>query len=304
MITHLEIRQASDRTESVPVDVINKLYELSFHSDDVQRQLDSTSYLSGKINTILSTHQKIDFLNSEWGPGLIVSATTYSISFEDPEWEQICINTWGANGGIVESQLRNVTNLRSTLAQNNSDLRIVDLKYSTFTGGPFSDSKVFINCPNIEKVIIGYVKRAGNNAIMSITELIDKFDRYNSSINKIIINKADMIYGTGNQGGTRTVNILAVKHLYGNISGYLTRSFSTIDNLYLGSSTPVTMYAGYGDNFNKIKAVYVPTGCSNAYLASTDFNQHWDMAYLQSVLHEYDFEEDPDHIFSDIDVEP
>lgn len=303
MITHLEIRQASDRTESVPVDVINKLYELSFHSDDVQRQLDSTSYLSGKINTILSTHQKIDFLNSEWGPGLIVSATTYSISFEDPEWEQICINAWGANGGIVESQLRNVTNLRSTLAQNNSDLRIVDLKYSTFTGNPFSeDNNVFINCPNIEKVIIGYVKLAGNNTIMSISYLIDKFGR--SGINKIIINKADRIYATGGAGGTRTVNILAVKHLYGGISTYFTRSFSTIDNLYLGSSTPVAMSSGYGDNFNKIKAVYVPTGCSNAYLASTDFNQYWDMAYLQSVLHEYDFEEDPDHIFSDIDVEP
>jgi hypothetical protein len=36
------------------------------------------------------------------------------------------------------------------------------------------------------------------------------------------------------------------------------------------------MYSGYGDNFNKIKAVYVPTGCSSAYLASTDFNQYWD----------------------------
>lgn len=302
MITHLKIRQASDRTESVPVDVINKLYELSFHSDDVQRQLDSTSYLSGKINTILSTHQKIDFLNSEWGPGLIVSATTYSISFEDPEWEQICINTWGANGGIVESQLRNVTNLKSTLAQNNSNLRIVDLKYSTFAGNPFSDSNVFTNCPNIEKVIIGYVKQSGNNKIMSINTLIDRFGR--SGINKIIINKADRIFGDGAGGGTRTVNILAVKHLYGDISNYLTRSFSTIDNLYLGSSTPVAMSKGYGDNFNKIKAVYVPTGCSNAYLASTDFNQYWDMAYLQSVLHEYDFEEDPDHIFSDIDVEP
>jgi len=36
-------------------------------------------------------------------PGLSIEADTYTIDFEDPEFERICVDNWGSNGAVTVS---------------------------------------------------------------------------------------------------------------------------------------------------------------------------------------------------------
>jgi hypothetical protein len=38
-------------------------------------------------------------------PGLSIEADTYTVDFEDPEVENICVTNWGSNGSITLTQL-------------------------------------------------------------------------------------------------------------------------------------------------------------------------------------------------------
>lgn len=96
-MSNLILRQAVDRTEQVDSSCINDLYEFT-------RQLiqnadpENTSYLQGKINTSISSKDKINVLHTlddqnppvpvasnnegKWD-NLFVTATTYSVDFKD-----------------------------------------------------------------------------------------------------------------------------------------------------------------------------------------------------------------------------
>lgn len=77
---HLEIKQANDRTEQVSSTCIDKLYNLSKNG-----LLDATSDLRGSINAASAYEDAVTFLNTMWGPNLIVTASAYYIRFADPE---------------------------------------------------------------------------------------------------------------------------------------------------------------------------------------------------------------------------
>lgn len=77
---HLEIKQDNDRTEQVSSACIDKLYNLSKNG-----LLDATSDLRGSINATSAYEDAVTFLNTMWGPDLIVTASSYYIRFADPE---------------------------------------------------------------------------------------------------------------------------------------------------------------------------------------------------------------------------
>lgn len=137
---HLVINQPTDRTEQVTGACIDKLYNLS-KSDT----LDSTSYLRGSINAAGAYEDAVTFLNTMWGPDLIVTAGSYYIRFADPEVESVLKTALNkAEGEGITTQEAAVTDLGTTF-QNNTDIStFYELKY--FKGGDFT------GCSNLEGV--------------------------------------------------------------------------------------------------------------------------------------------------------
>lgn len=97
---HLILRQAMDRTEQVDSSCINDLYEFTLQ---LAQNPDDTSYLQGKINTSVSSKDKINVLHTlddqnppvpvtsnnegKWND-LFVTAGTYTIEFKDKAFQK------------------------------------------------------------------------------------------------------------------------------------------------------------------------------------------------------------------------
>ena len=73
--------------------------------------------------------------------------------------------------------------------------------------------------------------------------------------------------------------------------------------MYIWQTTPPTWNTAYGDDNNtNIGEVYVPVGYMQTYLDDTNFTNAWNISTLQSKIHEYDFDADPDGIFAELKV--
>ena len=140
---HLEIKQANDRTEQVSSTCINKLYNLSENG-----LLDATSDLRGNINATAAYEDAVTFLNTMWGPNLIVTASAYYIRFADPEVESVLKTALNKaeDEGITTQEASNTV---ANYFQNNTDIESFDeLKY--FKIGNYN----FSGCTNLESVDI------------------------------------------------------------------------------------------------------------------------------------------------------
>jgi hypothetical protein len=62
--------------------------------------LDSTSNLKGTLHTTVASSRDIAYLTGLF-PNLHITADEYTITFEDPEVENICVTNWGSNGAIT-----------------------------------------------------------------------------------------------------------------------------------------------------------------------------------------------------------
>ena len=126
---HLEINQSTDRTEQVTAACIDKLYNLS-----KSNTLDDTSYLRGSINAASAYEDAVTFLNTMWGPNLIVTASAYYIRFTDPEVVSILTaqGVMQEGEGLTTAQAAQV-NWTNSWFRNNSLIRTFDeIRY--FTG--------------------------------------------------------------------------------------------------------------------------------------------------------------------------
>lgn len=137
---HLVINQPTDRTEQVTGACIDKLYNLS-----KSNTLDATSDLRGSINATSAYEDAVTFLNTMWGPNLIVTAGAYYIRFADPEVESVLKTALNKTEGEgITAQEAAITDLGNTF-QNNTDINtFYELKY--FKSGNFS------GCSNLEGV--------------------------------------------------------------------------------------------------------------------------------------------------------
>jgi hypothetical protein len=87
-------------------------------------------------------------------PDLSIEADTYTIDFEDAEFERICIANWGSDEVVTASALAAVTNVGwNTFANNTTLTKATDLEY--FTGiTSRSNTPRLLGCTNITEITI------------------------------------------------------------------------------------------------------------------------------------------------------
>lgn len=147
---HLVINQDVNSTERVDGSVITKLYNLARGG-----VLDNTSVLRGTLLADVASRKQVDYLENMFD-NLHITATTYSISFDDPEAESTCISFFGSDGSVTENQLRAVTSVAYKW-RNNTNLTTFD-EFQYFTGINANNSNVtqyaFSGCSNLEQITL------------------------------------------------------------------------------------------------------------------------------------------------------
>lgn len=174
-MTHLRIEQNTETTEEVSKTIIEHLYNI------VQSgSLDGTSNLKGTLHTNIIGYGKKQYLESEFDE-LTITATQYSIDFEDPEVERICIERWGSDGAISVQQMAAVHYLNNygnnrPFAYNTTITKFNEFQY--FTGlvnddiNGTSTGYVFYNCSNLSEITLpDNIPCIGNNMFVGCTSL-------------------------------------------------------------------------------------------------------------------------------------
>ena len=152
-IRHLIIQQKKNAeggsVETVSSAVITALYNMS---KDEQLVYNSTD-LKGDLHCAVGSSKQINSLMAQY-PNLSIEADTYTIDFEDPEFERICIEKWGNNGVVTENQLAAVTNVGWDTFTNNTTLtKATDLIYFTGITGR-SNTPRLLYCTNLTEITI------------------------------------------------------------------------------------------------------------------------------------------------------
>ena len=287
-MNHIVIKQDTSGTEEVSSAVITALYNAV--NDEY---LDNNSELQGRLHVGAASAEKINFLINNYNQ-LFITADTFTVDFQDPVWEQLCIQYVGSNGAVTEAQMRALNDIPTGMLSSNSNLRIIDFGYCNFTSGYWGNK--FNNCTfsNLTTLIIG-----GDNAPTyqeaGIKSIMSKIGA--THLDKAIQGPSAILPGVSYGG---SVDVLGIKDIP-TIGSYLTRGGFTIGKLYIWQTTPPTWNTAYGDNNNtNIGEVYVPVGYMQTYLDDTNFTGAWNVSTLQSKIHEYDFSTDPDGIFTEL----
>lgn len=145
---HLYIEQNTGLTENVSSSVIKKLYELASGGT-----LDATSDLKGTLHTTIAAANHKSYLEGMF-PDLHITADEYSLTFDDPEMERICVAKWGSNGAVTANQLAAVTNVGWDTFTNNTTLtKATDLIYFTGITGRGNTPRL-LGCTNITEITI------------------------------------------------------------------------------------------------------------------------------------------------------
>lgn len=311
---HIEIKQSKDvsKIEQVSSDLIEKLYQLAYEDDLVQSQLDSTSVLEGRLSTNVAYQRSCEYLMEKF-PNLIIVAATYYYAFKDPEWTRFCVDHWGGGeAGITLQQLYAVNQFTDQHKTDITQYNIETLDFTPFFNVQNIEKFSNVRMPTLKTFYVKNYKHSMSFPIMKGGVEDPVTGQYH--IDKIIIDGIGLgqqqIYGqyrllNSDSIGNQHVGTLAIRRICPNatninndtiycyIGDYAFRSVK-YDNFYLGEPDPerVKCKTGWGDNVNgNCINFYVPVGCAEAYANSSTWG-----IYRSSFL-EYDFENDPEHLF-------
>lgn len=145
---HLVINQSTDRTEQVTTACIDKLYNLS-----KSNTLDGTSYLRGSINAASAYEDTVTFLNTMWGPDLIVTASAYYIRFTDSEVVNALISAgvMQEGGGLTTTQAEQVSGSLDTSRITSFD-ELIYFKYWNENGIPSFSNRTLLESIDLTKL--------------------------------------------------------------------------------------------------------------------------------------------------------
>lgn len=318
---HLEIVQPKSSRETVSVQIINKLYSLAYSNPNqgIVSVLDNTSTISGAVSLYAANKKRVEYLAGTNGvggngrfPDLLIYCTTYYIDFMDDAFATVCANVYGNGEGVTSADIaavQSVTSPQNLLQaiQNNSD--IVTLDFRSFPRMNLSGERNW-NLPSLQSVY------ANSVSVLSISSFRNTGPITNNKyyLDKIIIGTlryTDTHYTSFRvlQGATtnpNTFGTIAIRNFDPHdgvtkitVGNYTTRNNCTITNLYLGNSPfPLSYGEGYGDNLARISNIYVPVGMKQAYIDNGTW-VHDGNARTDFI--EYDFDTDPDGIFSVLD---
>lgn len=306
---HLVLKQTTDITESVENTCINDLYALD--------ELDNTSSIVGKINTQISSFNKINTLHTldnnnqpvaasdnvgRW-ENLFATASAYAMEFEDDEWARICATTWGDGQVVTRQQMAAVNYLPDRLAVDNSDLEVIDLGICIMSQADYARRNALSNCPNVRKIIIGGVTTTTN--VSGFASIMNKLGT--THLDKYVTGDCTSIPGEGSNGD-QTIDVLGIKRVgqykndvfeVGSIGNYWTRGGRTINKLYIWSNTPPTYSGAYGDDASKVgvQGIFVPDDMVETYINNTSFNPN---GQFTERIYGYNFDLDPDEVYKEL----
>lgn len=163
---HLYIEQNTDITETVDSAVIKKLYELAVGG------LDDTSDLKGTLHTTIMAANHKSYLEGMFS-NLHITADEYSLAFEDPEVERICVEKWGSNGAVTLAQLQAVTTTNLVFKGNTTITKFNEFQYFTGLQNPASTTnQLFSGCTNLEEITLpSNLSYMGSNMFLNCTSL-------------------------------------------------------------------------------------------------------------------------------------
>ena len=167
---HLYIEQNTGLTENVSSSVIKKLYELASGGT-----LDATSDIKGTLHTTIMGAREKAFLEGMFSD-FHVTADEYSLSFEDPEVERICVSKWGSNGAVTLAQLQAVTttNVSGQVFNGNTTIeKFNEFQYFTGLTNPASSTNnMFGGCTNLEEITLpSNLTMMASNMFLNCTSL-------------------------------------------------------------------------------------------------------------------------------------
>lgn len=146
---HLEIKQSTDRTETVSSQTIDKLYQLAFEDQNlgITSQLDATSDVQGRIEAPAAYEDAVRYL-AGIDPGdtkrfqnlyINIPNQNYYVRFEDPVVSNYCMSLYGDGVGTTRTELAAVTSNDDMWSSNHTTLKQMpnDLKSQVTTLNDF-----------------------------------------------------------------------------------------------------------------------------------------------------------------------
>lgn len=138
---HLEIIQPTDRSETVALSVIEKLYSLAYSSATVTSPLDNTSVVQGNIRLAKAYRDSVNYLagyvNDQVNasgkfPDLHVSITdSFYVRFDNEGFKDALIDSGLGDGvGISEYEVAQISSVETTFL-NRRDFNLTDLRHLT-----------------------------------------------------------------------------------------------------------------------------------------------------------------------------
>lgn len=166
---HLEIKQSTDRTETVSSQTIDKLYQLAFEDQNlgITSQLDATSDVQGRIEAPAAYEDAVRYL-AGIDPGdtkrfqnlyINIPNQNYYVRFEDPVVSNYCMSLYGDGVGMTRTALVAVTTDKQLWCANTTSKMSNDLKSQVTTLNDFQyftgltvDENIVMNFPNATSI--------------------------------------------------------------------------------------------------------------------------------------------------------
>lgn len=274
---NVTIQQDTSRTEQVSTKLIDLLYKTALNNENV--------YLSGRVKATGIHQRAYDYLNNkEMFPELYLEKEFMYLSFEDDNMEQLAVDLYSKDGvGVTLKDMEEAeynSNFNNSSYFLDNGVEHIDLRWCSFVKANGYNQNIRIVA---KTAIIG---KARLN--LAYSNLIEKIDR-------IIFHTTIywQIQGNSNNASTGRINIgtLGVLNADG-MSDYSFR-YCHIDKLYIGNETPPSYKAGTYSLITNCDVIYVPVGSLEVYKSATN-------GWSGGNFVEYDFDADPDGIFTEI----
>lgn len=268
----LTITQATDRVENVTSEFIDKLYSIAIGG--------GTIVLEGNLKTH-TVHQKpYDYLNNKTNfPNLYLAADYIYLNFDDPLWETFLANRAGDGTGVTLARMRALAP-NSDFISVNSSITIQDLRWCDFSS---FNSYRWVSAPY---VYIGKINSLNTGTVQGGHNHFKKLVAHTSG--------SMQIYGW-NSNPFLTIEIYAVRNITSMMpidsDGLIRGNNVEIEKFYIGNTTPPQTVS----SINKCTQIFVPTDSVSAYQTADVWST------VASRIQGYDFENDPDGVFAEID---
>ena len=277
---NITIKQPTDRVENVTSALIDKLYKAAIGGGQI--------VLEGNLKSTAAHENAYNYLNNKTTfPNLYLAVDNLYLSFDDTVWETFAANTWGDGIGVTKPQMR----ASSCVNTNNVDCNVMDLRYCDWAGTTDSVRFYPVSANNIQNSTL-YVGKVHQVSISQSDdreqygEIIgystNKLNVYGWNYNRLVVDTIAFRYITD----------LSVEQ-WGNSDwpSVFRGSKLTVNKLYIGNTTPPPVCS----QISAVVQIFVPVDSVAAYQSANVWSN------VSARIQGYDFENDPDGIFTEID---